>query len=80
MRVPVLTTIALALAFAGPGIAPSPTPDQPRLIEIEEDRITIQHLDPGIPIITATSGVDLGSLITIRACFDEEIVRSAEDL
>ena len=73
-------SIALALAFAAPGGAPSKKTDQPRLIEIEEDRITVQHLDPGIPIITTTSGIDLGSLVTIRVDFDEEIVRSAEAL
>ena len=73
-----LFTATLALAFASPTGAPSPNPDQPRLIEIEEDRITVQHLDPGIPIITTTSGINLGSLVTIRVDFDEEIVRSAE--
>ncbi len=72
--------IALSLAFAAPGGGPSKRPDQPRLIEIEEDRITVRHLDPGIPIITTVSGIDLGNLVTIRVDFDEEIVRSAEAL
>jgi hypothetical protein len=75
-----LAPLALALAFAAPGGAPSPRTEAPRLIEIEEDRITIRHLDPGIPVITTTSGIDLGSLVTIRRDFDEEIVRSAEGL
>ena len=69
-----------AVAFAAPGGSPDSRPGEPRLIEIEEDRITVRHLDPGIPVITTTSGIDLGSLVTIRADFDEEIVRSAEDL
>ncbi|MFH1533151.1 MAG: hypothetical protein ABIK09_20685 [Pseudomonadota bacterium] len=75
-----LFTLALAAAFTAPGGAPSPRPDRPRLIEIEEDRITIRHLDPGIPVITTSSGIDLGSLVTIRTDFDEEIVHSAEGL
>lgn len=72
--------LALALAFAAPAAAPSPKKEVPRVMEIEEDRITIRHLDPGIPVITTTSGIDLGSLVTIRRDFDEEIVRSAEGL
>jgi len=76
----VLFTAALTLAFAGPGAAPNPDHETPRLIEIEEDRITVRHLDPGLPVITTTSGLDLGTLVTIRTDFDEEIVRSAESL
>ncbi len=76
----VFFTVALALAFAAPGAGPNPDQTPPRLIEIEEDRISIRHLDPGLPVITSTSGIDLGTLVTIRADFDEEIVRSAEGL
>ncbi len=73
-------TAALTLAFAAPGADPIPERERPRLIEIEEDRITVGHLDPGLPVITTTSGIDLGTLVTIRMDFDEEIVRSAESL
>ena len=75
-----LFLLALGLTFAAPGGAPPPTPDRPRLIEIEEDRILIRHLDPGIPVITTTSGIDLGSLVTLRRDFAAEIVDSAEGL
>lgn len=81
MRIAQIILFAVfAVAFAAPGAAPDPRPGEPRLIEIEEDRITIQHLDPGIPVITTTSGIDLGSLVTIRTDFDAEILRSVDSL
>jgi hypothetical protein len=72
MRPIVLACLAAALLLS--------FPDEPRLIELEEDRITVERLDPGLPVITVFGGVDLGSLITVRADFDEEIVRSADGL
>jgi len=79
-RAPASLLILAFLLSASPATAGQPGGGEPRLIEIEEDRISVERLDPGLPVITVVGGVDLGSLVVLRTDFNEEIVRGGDGL
>jgi hypothetical protein len=83
MRLISLVIASVVILSSGAALAASNEDPKPTSVEemnFEADVLTVDYLKPNLEFLGMLRPEKMASLIHIRKDFDEEIVRSAEDL